>query len=171
MRRLGGVRRLARPTGSAHKYRAKAAWVETVPPYRVTDESVLIAEACGCPGGLKEPLALARKRARTLGHTRGWVRCASTAEALRYRELLILEAHGQIRGLRAQVPYALDVVTESGEVLTVGHYVADFVYWRDLTEIVEDVKGMPTPLYTWKKKHLLAQYGIQILETKGPSYG
>jgi hypothetical protein len=167
MRRRGGIRRAPRPLAT-HKYGARAAWVETVPPYRVTDEAALLAESSGCVGGLREPLAVARKRARALGQTRGWARCASTAEARRYRELLLLEAAGHIRGLRAQVPYALDVVSEDGEIVTVGTYVADYVYWQDLMEVVEDVKGVKTSLYTWKKKHVHAQYGIQILETKGP---
>jgi hypothetical protein len=30
--------------------------------------------------------------------------------------------------------------------------------------VVEDVKGMRTPMYRWKKKHVEAQYGITITE-------
>jgi hypothetical protein len=30
--------------------------------------------------------------------------------------------------------------------------------------VVEDVKGFKTELYRWKKKHVEAQYGIEIVE-------
>ena len=51
-----------------------------------------------------------------------------------------------------------------------GDWIADFVY-EELQQpgawiaVAEDVKGMKTPLYRWKKKHVEAQYGIQIRET------
>ena len=48
-----------------------------------------------------------------------------------------------------------------------GRYEADFVY-VDLTNgavTVEDCKGFRTDLYIWKRKHMKAQYGIDILET------
>ena len=35
--------------------------------------------------------------------------------------------------------------------------------------MTEDVKGFKTPLYRWKKKHVAAQYGIDILETRPKS--
>ena len=50
--------------------------------------------------------------------------------------------------------------------ITIGHYVADFEYLEGDVRIVEDVKGMKTPLYRWKKKHFEAQYGLKIRETK-----
>ena len=93
---------------------------------------------------------------------------ASKAEARRYSELKMLEKAGQVRNIRTQVPYKLNVSNFS--IVTIGKYVADFVYevptvgaWGG--PIVEDVKGFRTPLYRWKKKHFEAQYGIQILET------
>jgi hypothetical protein len=48
----------------------------------------------------------------------------------------------------------------------VGHYVADFRYRSGPQGllVVEDVKGVRTALYRWKKKHVEAQYGIQITE-------
>jgi hypothetical protein len=39
--------------------------------------------------------------------------------------------------------------------------------WReDWRDVVEDVKGLPTPVYKLKKKLVEAQYGIQIRETR-----
>jgi hypothetical protein len=48
--------------------------------------------------------------------------------------------------------------------------VADFRYRQGPQGIlvVEDVKSKPTmtAIYRWKKRHMLAQYGIQITEVK-----
>jgi hypothetical protein len=100
------------------------------------------------------------------------VRFASKAEARRYSELLLLGMAGEIRDLELQprVPLKVDGVK-------VGDYVADFRYqeragidtvsgcdrWRDVTE---DVKGVRTPVYRMKKKHVEAQYGIVIREVR-----
>lgn len=92
------------------------------------------------------------------------VRFASRKEAARYRELKLLEKAGQIRGLTLQVPFVL-----SAGPTSIGKYVADFVYEeridQDWCHRIEDVKGFKTPLYRWKRKHMIAQYGIKILET------
>jgi dsDNA-binding SOS-regulon protein len=88
---------------------------------------------------------------------------ASKKEAKRYGELKLLEKAGEIRDLELQPWYALMAIG-SGE--QVGSYVADFKYFdkRFKRAVVEDVKGFRTPLYKWKKKHVEAQYGIQITE-------
>ena len=90
---------------------------------------------------------------------------ASTAEATRYLELRTLErvVPPAIDQLRLQVSFPLTV---EGELL--GHYRCDFTY-RDLAQadtplVVEDVKGMRTPLYRWKKRHFEAQYHMRIQE-------
>ena len=102
------------------------------------------------------------------------IRFASQKEARRYQELTLLVKAGAIHGLRLQPRYELSVdngdYPENGEgrSITLGHYVADFAYMErtpDGTQtVVEDVKGFKTPLYRWKKKHVEAQYGIQIRE-------
>ena len=105
---------------------------------------------------------------------------ASKAEARRYSELKMLEKAGEIWDLELQPRFPLSVPSTTGVLrhalkprgLTkIGEYRGDFKY-RDKTcdgstqpYIVEDVKGMKTPLYRWKKKHFEAQYGITILET------
>jgi len=99
--------------------------------------------------------------------TRGW-RFASKGEAARYEELLLLGQAGCIRNLELQPRFPLRV-----NGTTVGTYVADFRYdeacgnspphtWRD---VVEDFKGMPTPLYRFKRKLVEALYGFTIRET------
>ena len=84
----------------------------------------------------------------------------SQKEAKRYVELKLLEKAGEISSLRMQVPFKLDVGSAN-----IGKYYADFVYTLDGKEVVEDVKGFRTAMYKWKKKHVEAQYGIQIKET------
>ena len=99
-------------------------------------------------------------------------RFASKAEARRYGELLLLGMAGEIRNLELQPRFPLLV----GGV-KVGDYVADFRYqerlgsntvngdpvWHD---VVEDVKGVRTPVYRMKAKHMQAQYGITIREVR-----
>lgn len=110
------------------------------------------------------------------------IRFHSAKEASRYGELKLLEKAGEIRELRLQPEFPLwvhDGVVEHGPLL-IGNYRGDFAYeerhvtgislrtrkpvaeWAD---VIEDVKGFKTPLYRWKKKHVEAQYGIEIRET------
>lgn len=91
---------------------------------------------------------------------------SSKAEAKRWKILQLLEKAGAIRSLQRQVAY--DLNAEGGNL--VGRYIADHVY-REETEggwelVIEDVKGMPTPLYEWKRRHMAAQYGIEIREVR-----
>lgn len=84
----------------------------------------------------------------------------SMAEAARYGVLKTLERCGSVKNLRLQVPY--DITINGKKVCK---YVADFVYDEHGEQIVEDVKGMKTPVYTLKKKLMFAVFGIVILET------
>ena len=88
---------------------------------------------------------------------------ASKAEAKRWTYLRLLEKSRTIRMLIRQPRYPLMVGKEY-----IGDYAADFAY-QLLTEtggpwvqVVEDVKGMDTPLSKWKRRHVRAQYGIDV---------
>ncbi|MBK8467712.1 MAG: DUF1064 domain-containing protein [Chloracidobacterium sp.] len=84
----------------------------------------------------------------------------SEAEARRYSELLILEKAGEIKSLCLQPVFTLIV---NGE--RVGKYIADFKYLTAKGEtVVEDVKGVKTPVYRLKKKLVKAIYGFDIVE-------
>ena len=87
----------------------------------------------------------------------------SAREAKRYTELRAMQRAGEISTLRRQQPYALLVGT-----VCIGHYVSDFDYvlFSSGERVIEDVKGMRTELYKWKKKHFEAQYGLKILESR-----
>lgn len=89
----------------------------------------------------------------------------SKAEARRYAALQILQRAGEIHSLKCQVPYPLKV---NGE--PIGKYICDFEYvdLRSGKTVVEDVKSPATanlPLFKWKRKHVKAQYGVDVLVT------
>jgi hypothetical protein len=89
------------------------------------------------------------------------IKFASKAESRRYLELKALEQAGEIHGLLLQPKYPLLVGQHK-----VGTYIADFFYVKTIgcEDVVEDVKGMRTPVYRLKKKMVEAQYGITITE-------
>lgn len=84
----------------------------------------------------------------------------SHAEARRYSELQILERCGEIKELTLQPVFPL-IVNEH----KIGKYIADFRYIdAHGNTIVEDVKGVQTPVYNLKKKLVKALYGFDIVE-------
>jgi len=102
-------------------------------------------------------------------------RCASTLVGRSFQSQLernrgevnhLRELAGEIRNLRYQVKFSLDV---KGVHIT--NYYADFVYeqrerkgGRKWVEIVEDTKGVRTDLYVLKYRLMLAVHGIEIQE-------
>ena len=91
------------------------------------------------------------------------IRFASKAEAKHYGELKILEAAGDIKDLELQPEYPIIV-----NGIRVAIYRADFRYMdrtkHGVIQVIEDVKGMRTPVYKLKKKLVEALYGITITE-------
>ena len=106
----------------------------------------------------------------------------SQKEMYRYQELSLLEKSGAIRDLQRQVKFVL-IPTQrefTNEIYTKGRkkgcykqgkilerecaYIADFVYWENNKQIVEDVKGFRTKDYKIKKKLMLYIHGIIIKE-------
>lgn len=90
---------------------------------------------------------------------------ASAKEARRYGELKLLEKSGRISGLELQPSFRLHVNN-----CLICTYKADFRYVIDAPYasgqvVVEDVKGMKTPVYRLKKKLMLAVHGISVVET------
>lgn len=86
----------------------------------------------------------------------------SKHEASRYRELRVLEQAGEITNLRLQVPFELIPKSKYGMPI---RYIADFVYNENDQLIVEDAKGVKTPIYKLKKRMMAEKYGIEIRET------
>ncbi len=89
------------------------------------------------------------------------IRFASRREARRYQALDLLQRAGEIRDLELQPAFPIRV-----NDVTVAKYVADFRYVTRMGEVViEDAKGVRTPVYRLKKKLVEALYGVRILET------
>lgn len=95
----------------------------------------------------------------------------SRREARRYQDLRLLERAGEITELerQPQFPIKVPVLDPDGSIrrlLVVAIYIADFRYHdrRAQAVVVEDAKGVRTPVYRLKKKLVEAQYGIRIVE-------
>lgn len=92
--------------------------------------------------------------------TVGGITFDSKREAERYRQLRILELSGSITNLQRQP--AFDLHAPGGA--KVARYVADFAYRDEATQrlVVEDVKGVKTPVFRLKAKWLKAEHGIEV---------
>jgi hypothetical protein len=100
---------------------------------------------------------------KNLPTERGGEKFDSKLEANRFDDLKLMEQAGDIRDLRAHVSFPLMV----GDQL-IGAYEADAVYFESATgrKVVEDSKGVRTPLFRWKARHFKAQYGFAITEVR-----
>lgn len=83
----------------------------------------------------------------------------SKLEARRFEDLRLLQKAGAISKLEVHKHWDLHVNN-----IQIGYYEADFTYQEGGKTVIEDAKGFMTPLYRWKKKHVLAEYGIEIRE-------
>jgi len=102
------------------------------------------------------------------------IRFASKREAKRYRELKLLEAAGLITELELQPKFKLG--TDDAPILMRSErypngrravYLGDFRYrddaLRDGEIVIEDVKGIDTPLSRLKRAIVEAQYNVEIV--------
>lgn len=89
------------------------------------------------------------------------VKFASKREGKRYKELIYLQALGEIAELELQPRFPIFI--NSKLVFT---YVADFRYFDKVTKttVIEDAKGFKTDVYKLKKKAVEAAYVITINE-------
>lgn len=95
----------------------------------------------------------------------------SKKEAARYGELKLMQRAKLIRNLEIQPQFPLMVGGEYLDPVKVATYKGDFKYeehtpngYVKWTEVVEDVKGIKTPVYNLKKKLMKAIHGIEIRE-------
>ena len=84
---------------------------------------------------------------------------ASKKEARRYQDLKLLHKAGIISQLKLQPVYPF-ILNEK----VMFKYIADFEYIEGKNVVVEDVKGMKTPMYRLKKKLIEAMYPFEISE-------
>lgn len=94
------------------------------------------------------------------------IKFASKAESRRYLELNIMQQAGLISGLQMQIKYTLIARQKRADGVTElpVFYVADFQYFEKGKLVVEDVKGVKTPVYIVKRKLMLEKHGITIKE-------
>ena len=105
----------------------------------------------------------------------------SNKEYQRWMELRLMERAGEISGLSRQVRYELipaqrepDIIGPKGGrrpgklIERSVDYVADFVYTKDGTVVVEDTKGykggQAYALFAIKRKLMLQVWGIKVRE-------
>jgi len=82
----------------------------------------------------------------------------SIKESVRYRQLMLLQRAGKIHHLELQARFDLDV-----NGMRICFYKADFVYNDESGRcVVEDVKGILTPVFRLKYKLMKAIHGIDI---------
>ena len=90
----------------------------------------------------------------------------SAKEAKRYTKLRDMEKAGEIQGLRLQVPFEILPSFECDGVKYRGmKYIADFVYYRNGKQVVEDCKGFKTQEYRLKKKLMAYINHVNIEES------
>ena len=114
--------------------------------------------ACNLRDQIKAPIAKTRKYGNqpVLEDEHSF---DSKLEARRYRELKLLQKAGVISQLEFHRHWDLHV-----NHIKIGYYEADFTYLEGNQTVIEDAKGCKTALYKWKKRHVLAEYGIEIRE-------
>lgn len=92
----------------------------------------------------------------------------SAREAARYEILARLQLAGQISDLKIQVPFeVVPAAVVAGKKRRARKYIADFVYRNEAGDlVVEDVKGMLTPMYELKRHLMKVVHDIDIVEVK-----
>lgn len=95
----------------------------------------------------------------------------SVTEANRLGELRLLRNAGIISDLQTQVRFPL-LAWRAGNACTVGHYIADFTYYRDGERIIEDAKGAISPEAQLKLRWMAGMgLPVQIVTAKGKHRG
>ena len=77
----------------------------------------------------------------------------SKMEAKRCDDLVALEAAGHITRLQQQPVFKVEI---NGKLIC--RYVADFAWFTADCQVVEDVKGMTTPMFNLKRKLVEASH-------------
>ena len=95
----------------------------------------------------------------------------SLAEARRYEQLKLMEQAGAISDLRLQPRYELQrgFTDNEGKRQRAIVYVGDFAYSEKGKWIIEDTKGVETPVFKLKKKmflYLYPHYRLRVTKVK-----
>lgn len=85
----------------------------------------------------------------------------SKKELARWQELQILQRAGVIEQLKRQVRF--EILPKIGK-FRAKYYIADFTYLCNGRLVVEDAKGVRTPVYQLKKHLMMLVHKIEIKE-------
>ncbi len=88
------------------------------------------------------------------------IRFDSKKEAMRWSELKLMEASGEIEGLQRQVRWTFPIQTDTGRCYA---YVADFCYVRHGRLVVEDTKGFETDVSKIKRGLMRYFHGVEVV--------
>lgn len=103
-------------------------------------------------------------RCRSCKHAEA-IRFPSLLEARRWIALRWVERQGLIKSLERQPRFSIEV-----NGIHICDYVGDFMYFRvaERVRVVEDAKGIETPLFRLKKRLVEAIHGVIIEVVKAP---
>jgi hypothetical protein len=87
----------------------------------------------------------------------------SKMEAKRCDQLTALEAAGEITRLEQQPEFRVEI---NGKLIC--RYVADFAWFTRECRIIEDVKGMATPMFNLKRKLVEASHPGTVITAWPP---
>ena len=109
---------------------------------------------------LARPSDVRDTKYRAVPTTIDGIRFDSRTEAARYGELCILQRAGEIQGLEVHPRFELvpKVTLKDGRRCRAISYVADFAYQEKGRRIVEDVKGVKTPMFQLKANLFQRRY-------------
>jgi hypothetical protein len=101
------------------------------------------------------------------------IRFDSRREAMRWLDLKLLERANQLQGLTRQVRLPIEIGGQPVRIRSAGYpngrrvvYVADFQYFVGAERVIEDVKGMDTPVSRLKRALVEAIYNVTIRVVK-----
>jgi len=83
----------------------------------------------------------------------------SLAEGRYYQGLKLMLLNGDIHDLEVHPKFEIMV-----NGTRIGNYYADFRYFENGVQVIDDVKGVRTPVYKLKRKLVEAIYGVKIRE-------
>jgi hypothetical protein len=113
-------------------------------------------------GGWRQT-AMGPRKYRNIPEVIDGMRFASRKEARRYVALKLLQQAGTIQHLEAEKRHLRYALVVNG--IKIGTYECDFRYVEAGQLVIEDAKGLRTPVYTLKKRLMKALYDIDIYET------
>lgn len=136
----------------------------SIPPISATTKTIdpaKVERGVKKPDPVKQPL-MKKSKYRAIKTEIDGNMFDSKKEARRYGQLKLMEKGGLITDLKYEKKDCTFPIEIMGKIIC--KYISDFCYLQDGKQVVEDVKGIKTPVYNLKKKLVKALYNIDIKE-------